>query len=119
MNNEKRHIFLSEISVKTKDAVFTAHQVWGDYDCYGEKELVKDIRKDTIKFEGAYIDPSDLCCHAVEQSDMACICRVITHEEEKHINVGKIIRLARECNKPVPSGAKCGSKKWKNNTKNH
>ena len=82
----------------------------GEEDCYKAKDLVKHKCMATIEIRGPYIDPSDSCVHAVRQSDMTCICHIITMEEETKISISKLIRLARECNKAVPSRTKCGSK---------
>ena len=64
----------------------------------------------TITIIGAYVDPSNRCRATVQVSDMACICRVLSIDEELTISVAKLLRLARQCGKLVPVGSKCGSK---------
>jgi hypothetical protein len=58
---------------------------------------------DTIKIGTSYVNPSQSCIHAVEQS-------VISTDQEREISIMKILRLAYECHKPSPVGSKCGSK---------
>jgi hypothetical protein len=57
----------------------------------------------TIEIGVPYIDPSEKCIRVVKRSDMVCICRVITLDDEMQISVAKILRLAEECNKPIPA----------------
>lgn len=90
--------------------MFVSRQAWGEDDCYDKKVLLIMHCKDTIQFEGAYVDPTNKCRSVVEASDMACVCLKITIKEQYHINARKIIRLARDCGKPLPVGSKCGSK---------
>ncbi|CAD6262325.1 unnamed protein product [Miscanthus lutarioriparius] len=37
------------------------------------------------------------------------ICRHLTHDDEVDISAVKLVRLARDCRKPLESGSKCGS----------
>ncbi|KAF8704169.1 hypothetical protein HU200_031664 [Digitaria exilis] len=64
----------------------------------------------TITLEGDYVDPSNKCRETVQKSYMACVCRVISVDEQLKISVVKLVRLARACGKIVPAGSKCGSK---------
>ncbi|TVU20225.1 hypothetical protein EJB05_36424, partial [Eragrostis curvula] len=93
-------------------SVFTilmVSQVLGEQDCYGEKVLVKERCMKSIKLGEPYIPPTQSCIRAVEKSDMTCICRILTTEDQLEISVAKTLRLADECNKPVPAGSKCGN----------
>nr|TKW08477.1 hypothetical protein SEVIR_6G030500v2 [Setaria viridis] len=63
----------------------------------------------TITKHGRYIAPSPLCCHVVEASGMACICSILLPEDEDEIGPSKLVRQAKDCQKPVPVGSKCGS----------
>lgn len=90
--------------------MFATHHAWGEPDCYDEKIKVKQACIQTIKFGGAYKDPTDACKDVVSRSDMTCICSMITSEEETEISVYKFLLLARACNKPVKPGTTCGSK---------
>lgn len=65
---------------------------------------------ETITIQGNYVNPSESCIRVVKKSDMACICRVITLEDEMTISVVKTIRLARQCHMPLEIGSKCGNK---------
>ncbi|TVU12344.1 hypothetical protein EJB05_45982, partial [Eragrostis curvula] len=90
-------------------AVFTAHQGWGEEECYDEKILVKEKCMETITIRGDYVRPSAPCVQAVKDSNMICICRILTTDDQLEISVIKILRLARECHKPLPGGTKCGT----------
>lgn len=90
---------------------FTTRKALGEKDCHGQKILVMTKCMDTIKLRGDYLDPTAACRRAVRKSDMVCICGIITAEDELKIDVHKFIWLASDCNKQVPCGIKCGSKK--------
>ena len=89
---------------------FTAHQAWGEKDCYQQRDLVKRDCDKTIKINEPYKPPTAECIGAVKLSDMVCICRILTPDDEKEISAPKLLRLAEECNRPVPVGSKCGCK---------
>ncbi|TVT99709.1 hypothetical protein EJB05_54909, partial [Eragrostis curvula] len=91
-------------------AIFTTNHIWGEKDCYKEKELVRKHCLATITVHGDYVPPNNPCRHVVESSDMVCICRTLTSQEEVTISATKLVRLAHDCHKPVPIGSKCGSK---------
>ena len=74
------------------------------------EELVLQKCRFTIKIPGDYVRPNPSCRVAVDHADMACICHILTIEEEKTVSVSKILRLARDCDQPVPAGNQCGSK---------
>ncbi|RLM69655.1 hypothetical protein C2845_PM17G01860 [Panicum miliaceum] len=40
---------------------------------------------------------------------MACICHILTIEEENTVSIYKILRLSRDCDQPVPAGSRCES----------
>ncbi|PUZ43818.1 hypothetical protein GQ55_8G037800 [Panicum hallii var. hallii] len=81
--------------------MFAAHQAWGEPDCYAEKELVLRKCRFTIKIPGDYVRPNPSCRVAVDHADMACICHILTIEEESTVSISKILRLARDCDQPV------------------
>ncbi|TVU05970.1 hypothetical protein EJB05_49156, partial [Eragrostis curvula] len=87
----------------------TSH-VLGNKGCLVEKQLLMRLCKETIKKGGAYIHPSETCIDAVRDFDMICICGILTSEDEAEVSIIKIVQLARQCNKSIPSGTKCGSK---------
>ncbi|RLM58290.1 hypothetical protein C2845_PM18G00780 [Panicum miliaceum] len=89
--------------------MFAAHQAWDEPDCYAEKELVLRKCRFTIKVPGDYVRPNPSCRVAVDHADMACICRILTIEEESTVSISKILRLARDCDQPVPAGSRYGS----------
>ena len=91
--------------------LFIAHQAAGDTDCYREKQIVQRICKDSITIRGAFVSPNDLCRQYVSQvADMVCICHKLTSWDELVISAVKLVHLAQDCHKPLPSGSKCGSK---------
>ncbi|KAF8702251.1 hypothetical protein HU200_033017 [Digitaria exilis] len=91
--------------------IFSTYQVLGERDCYAEKNLVKQFCILTLAKGYNYFPPITTCRQVVYQSDTVCICRVLTREDEATINAAKLVRLVRECGKPVPPvGEKCGSK---------
>ncbi|KAJ1287719.1 hypothetical protein BS78_02G032400 [Paspalum vaginatum] len=78
-------------------------------DCYIEKERVKSVCKESIARSGPYVSPvhNPACIEAVRESDMACICNILTEEDEEEISPLKLVRLAREYHRPL--GTRCGS----------
>ncbi|TVT98315.1 hypothetical protein EJB05_56389, partial [Eragrostis curvula] len=93
--------------------MLTTRTTIGEQDCQKEKSLVKHVCEGSIKIRGPYVPPTAPCRRAVEAleaSDMLCICRKFTHLDEITISMTKFVELARDCNKPLPAGTKCGSK---------
>nr|TKW20903.1 hypothetical protein SEVIR_4G197700v2 [Setaria viridis] len=81
--------------------MFTTQQVWGETDCYKERDWVKHNCLITITILGPYVHPTRRCARAVKKSNMNCMRRIITHEDETKIILEKIVRLAHQCHKPV------------------
>ena len=90
--------------------ILMTHQAWGEDDCYDEKDKVKHDCMKTLDISKDWEEPSHKCRRTVQKSDMACICRIITIEEQIKISMGKLVRLARECGKIIPDESKCGRK---------
>jgi hypothetical protein len=92
--------------------VFTmlvTRQAWGEEDCYLDKEEIKSKCKDAISLGGDYVQPSAECCAAMRKSNMACICRNLSADEQLRVlSVSKLIRVSRQCHNPVAVGSKCG-----------
>jgi len=84
--------------------------VWGEEDCYQEKNLVLLKCRKTLIVGKPYVGPSISCIHAVGHSRMNCVCEKLTVGEQDEISARKLVRLARECHNPVSGGIKCGSK---------
>lgn len=91
-------------------AIFTTHQAWGEQDCHDEKEDVEKYCIGSIKINGDYEPTTAMCRQVVGRSDMACICCLLNPRDEVHVSAVKLVRLARDCRKPLPSGSRCGSK---------
>ncbi|TVU15149.1 hypothetical protein EJB05_38656, partial [Eragrostis curvula] len=90
--------------------IIATHQAWGEKECYGEKESIKHKCKENISIIDDYVRPGQECCHVVKESDMICVCRILSIEEESTISAVKLFYVARDCGNPVPVGKKCGSK---------
>jgi hypothetical protein len=90
--------------------MLATHPAWGEQECCAEKDAVIHNCMRTITIVGGYVDPSSRCRATVQESDMACVCRAISVNEQLRISVVKLVRLARQCGKLVPVGSKCGSK---------
>ncbi|KAF8714794.1 hypothetical protein HU200_027322 [Digitaria exilis] len=91
-------------------AMFTTHHACGEGDCHVEKILVLRACRKTVIIGVEYEHPTNKCRRAVQKSDMVCICRTLSIEEEYFVSAAKLVLLARECGKPVPPGTPCGSK---------
>nr|TKW06245.1 hypothetical protein SEVIR_7G230100v2 [Setaria viridis] len=89
--------------------IFTTHQAWGEEDCYEEKRSIIKYCIKSIRIRGKYVPPSRTCRVYVELCDMACVCHVLTPQDELRISAFKLVRLARDYGVPVPAGSKCGS----------
>lgn len=92
--------------------ICTTHQAWAVHDCSHDKELVFMYCMRSISISApSYVTPSASCRGVVRSCDMTCVCSIITPtEQEKLIDVARLIHLAEDCGKPIPRGSKCGSK---------
>lgn len=61
--------------------MFTKHQALGEEDCYGERDSVMHECMETLRHGVRYKHP---CRRVVRRSDLACICRVLSIEDESH-----------------------------------
>jgi hypothetical protein len=75
-----------------------------------DKKVVLQSCKKTIKIGTNCEPPSPKCRRAVEASDVACICRILSIKEQRYVSAVKLVDLAADCGKPVPAGNKCGGK---------
>lgn len=91
-------------------ALFRTGEAFDHYDCHPEKDLIMDKCMRTIRIEGDYVPPDDKCRKAVKLCNMICVCHILDRNDEKIVDPKKLVRLASECNKPVPVGDKCGRK---------
>ncbi|RCV10042.1 hypothetical protein SETIT_2G079800v2 [Setaria italica] len=82
---------------------------WGEQDCYREKAKFIEICDLSIRRGSAYMEPHYACCLIVRTYDMVCVCRTMTDEDEKTVDVQHAYFVSRDCHKPVPAGNKCGS----------
>ncbi|KAF8739456.1 hypothetical protein HU200_013851 [Digitaria exilis] len=53
---------------------------------------------------------TDACEYKVKNTDMTCVCHIITAEDEEAIDPIKVIYVVYACKKQLPKGEKCGSK---------
>lgn len=90
--------------------LFATPRACGEGDCYEHKDWIKRLCINSIKLHGKYEPPTDTCRQLVEAADMVCICHILKPADELMISIIKLVRLARDCGKPLPVGTKCGSK---------
>ena len=64
-----------------------------------------------VKKEGPKIKPSPQCCDVIKKADIPCVCKRLTAEIEKTIDMEKVVFVAKTCGKPLAPGSKCGGKK--------
>lgn len=75
------------------------------------KEYVKkDGEEEDLKEDGEEEDPSEECCSEVQKADLPCICQYLPPIVERFIDMEKLANVAEKCERPLPSGTKCGSK---------
>ncbi|KAG9449578.1 hypothetical protein H6P81_009543 [Aristolochia fimbriata] len=78
-------------------------------ECTGE---VKELESKCGRFVGKggpKLPPSHECCEVVQRSNVPCLCGHINKQVEKFISVEKVAFAAKSCERPLPSGTKCGS----------
>ena len=90
--------------------MFTKHQALGEQDCYAERDSVIHECMETLRHDAPYKHPTASCRRVARRSDVACICRVLSIDDEGLISAAKFLQLARECGRPVIGVPKCGSK---------
>lgn len=90
-------------------AMLTIDQTSSERDCYHEKIKFKKKCMAFVEKGVSYINPSSSCCQTIREVDMTCVCGIITPEEEKEINVHRMVWIAHVCGNPVLPGNKCGS----------
>ncbi|TVU22435.1 hypothetical protein EJB05_32129, partial [Eragrostis curvula] len=111
MQGDMTNAVMAEDVLDGKLLTCLQHIVLGEKDCSKEKVLVLHFCHDSININGAYVAPTAACLNIVqaEEVDMICICRNIAPADEVLISVMKFLQLARDCNKPLPAGTKCGN----------
>ncbi|KAG9459173.1 hypothetical protein H6P81_003681 [Aristolochia fimbriata] len=72
------------------------------------KALIMNCEK-FVRIPGPRVPPSPDCCKVVERSNLPCVCSRITKEIGKLISPAKLAFVTKSCNRPIPSGTKCGS----------
>ncbi|KAJ8748803.1 hypothetical protein K2173_011359 [Erythroxylum novogranatense] len=61
-----------------------------------------------VRKQGPVVDPSQACCGVVKSVDVPCVCKLITKEAERFIDLGKVAHVLDFCGKPL-HGMKCGT----------
>ncbi|XP_068641905.1 protein LIM3-like [Aristolochia californica] len=64
-----------------------------------------------VTVPGPKVPPSPECCKVIQSCNLPCVCSHVNKDIEKFISVEKVAFVANSCNRPLPSGSKCGSKK--------
>ncbi|CAL5066504.1 unnamed protein product [Urochloa decumbens] len=82
---------------------------WGEMGCYRQKVSFMQKCNWSIKRGMAYMPPHAGCCRVVQRIDMVCVCRTMTEDDEKTIDVKHVYFVSQNCDSPVPAGNKCGS----------
>ncbi|KAL4204302.1 hypothetical protein AMTRI_Chr01g131450 [Amborella trichopoda] len=80
-------------------------------DCENDINQLTSQCLEYVKKDGPQLPPSGRCCSAVQAANMPCVCKHVTKEIDQYISVTKVIYVAKHCNRPLPSGTKCGNKK--------
>ncbi|ONK61461.1 uncharacterized protein A4U43_C08F30160 [Asparagus officinalis] len=81
-----------------------------DSPCKGNITMLRERCEMFVKPYGPAKHPSVLCCNAIDDSDIPCICRhYITPRVEKLISMEKVVYAAEKCHRAFAPGDKCGS----------
>ncbi|XP_023880258.1 uncharacterized protein LOC111992622 [Quercus suber] len=55
------------------------------------------------------MNPSQQCCRVIQKANMPCVCHHMTKNDEKFLDMKKVIFVAQYCGRPVAPGTTCGS----------
>ncbi|XP_075644123.1 male-cone protein 1-like [Castanea sativa] len=78
-------------------------------DCQGDMQGLMSQCSSYVKKDGPKIKPSPQCCDVIKKADIPCVCKRLTAEIEKAINMDKVVFVANTCGKPLVPGSKCGA----------
>ncbi|KAK8345327.1 hypothetical protein V6Z12_A07G140600 [Gossypium hirsutum] len=88
--------------------VFTSyHWAWGQ--C--ETSIPKLISQcgQYVEGSGPETTPSKACCDVITSLDIPCMCKYVTPDVEKLVNMEKVVFVAKSCGLTLQPGMKCGS----------
>ncbi|XP_020194443.3 uncharacterized protein [Aegilops tauschii subsp. strangulata] len=88
----------------------------GEEDCY--HDIIRCCNE-TIKKEGPYISPSQVCRREVRKADMPCVCHILTAYDERTVSPEKLVRCAHDSGVDLPVGSICGSKQTRSSNWRH
>nr|POF15929.1 hypothetical protein CFP56_42755 [Quercus suber] len=76
--------------------------------CLGDVQGLISQCASYVKNGGPKIKPSPQCCDVIKKADIPCVCKQLTAEIEKAIDMEKMVFVAKTCGKPLAPGSKCG-----------
>ncbi|GLT31551.1 hypothetical protein SLA2020_062800 [Shorea laevis] len=62
-----------------------------------------------VQRAGPKLNPSTSCCSVIVHADIPCVCKYITSDIERVIDMEKVTYVAGYCGKALAPGTKCGS----------
>ncbi|XP_023908312.2 uncharacterized protein LOC112019990 [Quercus suber] len=77
--------------------------------CLGDVQGLISQCASYVKKGGPKIKPSPQCCDVIKKADIPCVCKQLTAEIEKAIDMEKMVFVAKTCGKPLAPGSKCGA----------
>jgi len=81
----------------------------GEGQCHGDLEgLIKNCAA-YVQKPGEMTDPSEACCKVIKGTDVVCMCKHLTPEQQQLLSAVKVIHCLQFCGKPLAPGIKCGS----------
>lgn len=78
-------------------------------DCNNDVNLLREKCLQYVSASGPEVPPDASCCSAVQKADIPCVCTFITPVVAKIISADKLIYVAKQCDRPLKPGTKCGS----------
>ncbi|KAB2021378.1 hypothetical protein ERO13_D07G126100v2 [Gossypium hirsutum] len=84
-----------------------SHWAWGQ--C--ETSIPKLISQcgQYVEGSGPETTPSKACCDVITSLDIPCMCKYVTPDVEKLVNMEKVVFVAKSCGLTLQPGMKCGS----------
>jgi len=79
------------------------------FECGGDPETIGTDCGEYIQRSGEKTPPSPQCCEALKPTDVNCLCKYFGMFE-MIFSTEKIVYVLNQCQKPLASGTKCGSK---------
>jgi len=55
-----------------------------------------------LQKSGPQMNPSQQCCDEIKKTNASSVCKHLTKPLLQHIDVNKIIHVAKSCGRPIP-----------------